>query len=72
MSEALAKAPHAEDCSFQRVCDGVDWAARHSGLCNCYLSTLPDAVARGKKILEDLADLGRLRSALVLLAEKNL
>lgn len=63
-------------------CNHEDQQDEESGLCGgddckrCYLlaitRSMPDAVARGKKILEDLAELNRLRSALVLLAEKNL
>lgn len=84
---ALAKAGHDEDCdSFKCETCGreSEWFQHYPEVkpthphvfvektCNCYISTLSDAVARGKKILEDLAELNRLRDALVLLAEKNL
>lgn len=62
MQEALAQAPHAEGCAFREwECSQPNCGKTHSTPCNCYLSTLSDAISRGRELLEKERELAELK-----------
>ena len=65
MQDALAKAGHADNCNghIHDMSRGGICGFRKEW-CDCYFSTLSDAVERGKKLLEQEAENERLRKAL--------
>lgn len=61
---ALAKAPHAGNCKFREWdCAQPGCGETHGIPCDCYLSSLPDAVSRGRQLLEMERELKELRGS---------